>query len=227
MAQPAKQDDYTLDTDFDSAASTALKDGAHTSAKPTAKRNARRRSSQRAATSTNRIRPTQRNFQTQPQTDDETAHSYREVLEEVRHEGAIHVAPRRLRKGHRAFRMSWTATFAGTILFGQLLAALWLKALAVSASHQTDALIGKIAEAESQIDKTQTKIAVLDGNPRLTPAEIKAGYRQYQQSELDVVPAQTAANIEYSKPAETQQTQGVSPQTDSPENVPSQNGDAR
>ena len=218
MAQPATQDDYTLDTDFDSDASTAVQQGARASAKASSKRNARRRSSQRAATSTNRIRPTQRNSQAQPQVDDETAHSYREVLEEVREEGAVHITPRRLRRGHRAFRMSWMATFAGTVLFGQLLAALWLKALAVSASHHTDALNQKIADAESQIDKTQTKIAVLDGNPRLTPAEIKAGYRQYQQSELDVVPpvlaARPNADIEYSKPAETQQTQGALPESE-------------
>ena len=117
--------------------STAVKEAARSSVKNS---NRRRSASRRSPSS----RLTQRKPQissVQPQTDDEeTAHSYREVLDEARADGAVAIVPRRLRQGHRAFRMTWTAGFVLSVLFAQLLSVLWLKAAVTSAAHRNDKL---------------------------------------------------------------------------------------
>ena len=192
MALPAHEDYYS-DSDFSSDVSTAVKEVA----RPSGKRAPRRRSQpHRSSQSSNRL--TQQAAQSQPQTEDETAHSYREVLEAVREEGAVPLVPRRLRRQHRAFRMTWTATFAVSVLFCQLLGALWLKALAVSASHRTDTLMQKIADTESEIDKAQRKIAVLGNDPQMGTWAAKMGYHQAAQTELDDISKPSSMPIEYS-----------------------------
>ncbi len=190
MALPA-QDQYPFDTDPSSDASTAVKDVAPLSPERLPQRPARRRNSSRLKHQTQR-NASRSNVQRAPQpqlpdTEIETAHSYREVLEAVREEGAIPIVPRRLRRGHRAFRLTWKTALAGGVLFCQLLAALWLKALAVSASHQNDKLVQKIADTESGIDKTQRQIAVLGADPRMGDWATKLGYRQAAQTDLDDV----------------------------------------
>ncbi|HVF85429.1 MAG TPA: hypothetical protein VM821_05580, partial [Abditibacteriaceae bacterium] len=164
MALPA-QDQYPFDTDSSSDASSAAKNAAPLSSERLPQRPARRRNSSRLKQHTQR-NATRSKVQRAPQphltaTSSETAHSYREVLHSVREEGAIPIVPRRLRRGHRAFRLTWKTVFVGGVLFCQLLASLWLKALAVSASHRNDTLVQKIADAEAGIDKTQRQIAVL------------------------------------------------------------------
>ncbi len=216
MALPAAQDEYSLDTDSASDVSTAVQKGA----RPSSKRNARRHPSHRSATNRAHIRPTQHVAQSQPQIEDEeTAHSYREVLEAVREEGAVPIVPRRLRRQHRAFRLTWTATFVSGVLFCQLLAALWLKALAVSASHRTDTLMQKIADTESEIDKTQRKIAVLGNDPQMGTWAAKLGYHQAAQTELDDISkpaAPLAPPIEYSNghAANASSNDALQPQSD-------------
>ena len=202
MALPA-QDQYPLDTESFSDASTATKNAAHHSSERLPQRSSRRRNSSRLKHPTQR-NATRSNAQRAPsshlsETEIETAHSYREVLEAVREEGAIPIVPRRLRRGHRAFRLTWKTACVGGVLFCQLLAALWLKALAVSASHQNDRLVQKIADAESGIDKTQRQIAVLGSDPRMGQWAAKLGYRQAGQSDLDDVSKNTPMPpIEYS-----------------------------
>lgn len=199
MALPA-HDDYSYDSDFSSDVSTAVASTAvKEAARPSHKTSTRRRPSSRRAPHSNRLtqrKPSISNAQPQTQ-DDEIAHSYREVLEEAREDGAVAIVPRRLRQGHRAFRMTWTAACVLTVLFAQLLGVLWLKSLAVSASHRTTALTQKIANAESQIDKTQRKIAVLGNSPQMATWAAKLGYRPMQQSDWDDI-TKPAAPIEYS-----------------------------
>lgn len=208
MALPAK-DQYPLDTETSSDASTATKNAAHHSSERLPARPARRRNSSRLKHQTQR-NATRSNAQRAPlprlpETEVETAHSYREVLEAVREEGAIPIMPRRLRRGHRAFRLTWKTAFVSGVLFCQLLAALWLKALAVSASHQNDKLVQKIAEAESGIDKTQRQIAVLGADPRMGTWAAKLGYRQAGQNDLDDVSKKAPMPpIEYSNSANEQ-----------------------
>ncbi len=189
MALPA-QDQHPFDTDS-SDASTTVKNAAHHSPERSGQRPARHRNSsrlkpqtQRSATRSNAQRAPQPQL---PKTPSETAHSYREVLEAVREEGAIPIVPRRLRRGHRAFRLTWKTAFVGGVLFCQLLAALWLKALAVSASHHNDKLVQKIADTESGIDKTQRQIAVLGADSHMGDWAAKLGYRQAAQTDLDDV----------------------------------------
>lgn len=208
MALPA-QDQYSFDTDSASDASTTVKNAAPLSPERLPQRPARRRNSSRLKNHTQRNATrsgAQRAPQPQPpDTEIETAHSYREVLEAVREEGAIPIVPRRLRRGHRAFRLTWKTACVGGVLFCQLLAALWLKALAVSASHQNDRLVQKIADTESGIDKTQRQIAVLGADPRMGSWAAKLGYRPAAQTDLDDVSKRAPLPpIEYSKGANEQ-----------------------
>lgn len=217
MALPA-QDQYPFDTDSASDASTTVKNAAPLSSERLPQRSARRRNSsrlkpqtQRSATRSNAQRAPQPQL---PETPSETAHSYREVLHSVREDGAVPIVPRRLRRSHRAFRLTWKTALAGGVLFCQLLAALWLKALAVSASHQNDKLVQKIADTESGIDKTQRQIAVLGADPHMGDWATKLGYRPATQTDLDdVSKSAPLPPIEYSNDANEQAANASSTNT--------------
>ncbi len=191
MALPA-HDDYLYDPEFSSDVSTTVRPAARPSRKTsTRRRNARHNSS------SNRLPQRVTVSQSAPQSDDEIAHSYREVLEEAREDGAVAIVSHRSRRGHRAFRMTWPIGIALSILFAQLLGVLWLKSVAVSASHRDGMLEGKMKSMQSQIDKTQGRIAVLENDPRMATWAAKSGYRPMAQSVWDDI-SKPAAPIEYS-----------------------------
>jgi hypothetical protein len=68
---------------------------------------------------------------------------------------------------------------------------LWLKALAVSASHHSTVLVKSIADTEAAIDKTQRKISVISSDPKMETWAAKLGYRAAQQTDLDDVSSRT------------------------------------
>ena len=105
-------------------------------------------------------------------------------------------------RSHRTFRMTWTTTVVGAILFAQLLGALYLKALATSASHRAKDLEKTIVVEEAAIDKTQRKVSLASSDPRMGNWAVAAGYRPATQSDLDDVmnpKPLPQPNIEYSK----------------------------
>jgi hypothetical protein len=75
----------------------------------------------------------------------------------------------------------------GAVLFGQLIAALWLKALAVSASHHSAALVKSIADTEAEIAKTKRKVSLISNDPKMDTWAARLGYRVAQQTDLDDV----------------------------------------
>ena len=129
--------------------------------------------------------------------------SFREWDESQREEAA----PRRASlRSHRTFRLNWTTTLVGAILFAQLLGALYLKALATSASHRAKDLEKSIAIEEAAIDKTQRKVSLASSDPRMGSWAVAAGYRPATQSDLDDVmnpKPLPQTPIEYSKREES------------------------
>jgi len=68
-----------------------------------------------------------------------------------------------------------------------LLGALYLKALATSASHRVAGLEKTIIAEEAAIDKTQRKLSLASSDPRMGSWAENAGYRMAAQSDLDDV----------------------------------------
>ena len=91
------------------------------------------------------------------------------------------------RRAHRTFRLTWAASVVGAILFAQLLGALYLKALAVSASHRESDLDKAILTEETAKSKTQRKLSLVSSDPRMEVWAATAGYRMSNQSDLDDV----------------------------------------
>ena len=106
------------------------------------------------------------------------------------------------RRAHRSFRMTWIASIAGTILFAQLLGALYLKALVVSASHRADDLEKTIATERVAKSKTERKLSLVSSDPRMATWAATAGYRMSTQDDMDdvmnPVPLPQKTNNEYS-----------------------------
>lgn len=147
----------------------------------------------------------------QQQADDETLpRSFREWEQLARDASRDEKQGARLasRRAHRAFRMTWIASVAGTILFAQLLGVLYFKALAVSASHRADDLERAIANERVAKSKTERKLSLVSSDPRMETWAATAGYRVSTQDDMDDVMnpkllPQKTPDIEYSKREET------------------------
>ncbi len=130
--------------------------------------------------------------------------SFREWDESQRDDNAV--SRRASLRSHRTFRLNWTTTVVGAILFAQLLGALYLKALATSASHRAKDLEKSIAIEEAAIDKTQRKVSLASSDPRMGDWALAAGYRRTAQSDFDDVMKPKPlpqTPIEYSKREES------------------------
>lgn len=90
-------------------------------------------------------------------------------------------ARRRARRAHRPLRVPLSTGVVGFLLLSQLLALLWLKGLALSATRRLDSLgdetHGEIGRANDAIAQTQKKVAALT-----SPAQLKkwAGQRGWR-----------------------------------------------
>jgi hypothetical protein len=97
----------------------------------------------------------------------------------------------RVRRSHRPVRMTWMGSLIGVILLGQLILFLWLKGLALSATHRADKLgdvsHGEIGRMNEAIAQTQKRIAALSSPLQLKQWADERGWRMAKPEEFDDV----------------------------------------
>ncbi len=105
-------------------------------------------------------------------------------------EEAVTTRPR-VRRSHRPVRMTWMGSLIGAILLGQLILFLWLKGLALSATHRADKLgdvsHGEIGRVNEAIAQTQKRIAALSSPSQLKQWADERGWRMATPQEFDDV----------------------------------------
>lgn len=98
---------------------------------------------------------------------------------------------RRARRSHRPVRMTWMGALVGVVLLGQLILFLWLKGLALSATHRADKLgdvsHGEIGRVNEAIAQTQKRIAALSSPVQLKQWADERGWRMAKPEEFDDV----------------------------------------
>lgn len=101
------------------------------------------------------------------------------------------IVRRRARRSHRPVRMTWMGGLVGVMLLGQLILFLWLKGLALSATHRADKLgdvsHGEIGRVNEAIAQTQKRIASLSSPVQLKQWADERGWRMAKPEEFDNV----------------------------------------
>lgn len=99
----------------------------------------------------------------------------------------------------------------GLLLLGQLIALLWLKGLALSATHRLarlgDATHGEIGKVSDDIAQTQKKIAALSSPSQLKKWADERGWQLATPDRFDDVTKRTLPTVEVEVVSTTQTTQ--------------------
>ncbi|HEX8551851.1 MAG TPA: hypothetical protein VF681_09890 [Abditibacteriaceae bacterium] len=109
-------------------------------------------------------------------------------------------ARRRVRRAHRS-GVPRLAAFASVVIIAQLLALMYVKGLAMSATHAATDLDKRIAETTEEIKQAQRKISATTSTVQLEQWSRQLGLRRVQQNDIDRV-SETARPADVQVPTE-------------------------